>query len=46
MQQRSLVLASAPALVMYDEVPQESGRRGTILFYHGFGASKDQLYVE
>ena len=39
MQQRSLVLASAPALAMYERDPQESGRRGTILFYHGFGGS-------
>ena len=45
-QQRSLALASAPALAVYERVPQESGRRGTILFYHGFGASKDQFYVE
>ena len=44
MQQRSLVLASAPAPIMYDEVPKESGRGGTILFYHSFGGSKDQLY--
>jgi len=45
-QQRSLALASAPALAIYERVPQESGRRGTILFYHGFGGSKEQLYVE
>jgi hypothetical protein len=31
-QQRSLALASAPALVMYEGFPQESGERGTILW--------------
>lgn len=46
LQQRSLSLASAPALVMFQGVPQDSGRRGTILFYHGFGGSKDQVQAE
>jgi uncharacterized protein len=36
-----LKLASAPALVVFRDSPQDSARRGTILFYHGFGASKE-----
>lgn len=36
-----LRLASAPALVLFRESPQDSARHGTILFYHGFGASKE-----
>jgi len=46
LQQRSLTLASAPALVMSHGTPQDGGRRGTILFYHGFDESKDQMQVE
>lgn len=40
-----LPLASAPALLLFHETPEDSARRGTILFYHGFGESKDS-YVE
>ncbi len=36
-----LMLASAPALVLFRESPQDNARHGTILFYHGFGASKE-----
>jgi dienelactone hydrolase len=36
-----LMLASAPALVLFRDSPQESAQHGTILFYHGFGASKE-----
>jgi len=36
-----LMLASAPALVLFRDSPQNSARHGTILFYHGFGASKE-----
>lgn len=36
-----LTLASAPALAMFRDTPEEQARRGTILFYHGFGQSKD-----
>ncbi len=36
-----LSLASAPALVMFCDSPEERAKLGTILFYHGFGESKD-----
>lgn len=36
-----LMLASAPALVLFRDSPQESARHGTVLLYHGFGASKE-----
>jgi uncharacterized protein len=36
-----LTLASAPALVLFRGSPEDSARQGTILFYHGFGASKE-----
>lgn len=36
-----LTLASAPALVVFRGTPEESAKLGTILFYHGFGESKD-----
>ena len=36
-----LSLASAPALVMFRDTPEERARQGTVLFYHGFGESKD-----
>ncbi len=36
-----LMLASAPALVLFRDSPQDNARHGTILFYHGFGASKE-----
>jgi alpha-beta hydrolase superfamily lysophospholipase len=36
-----LSLASAPALVLFYGVPGERAKQGTILFYHGFGESKD-----
>lgn len=36
-----LTLASAPALVMFHESPEDGARRGTMLFYHGFGQSKE-----
>ncbi len=36
-----LTLASAPALVMFRGFPEDKARQGTILFYHGFGASKE-----
>ncbi len=41
MQSRHLTLASAPALLMFRESPEENARQGTILFYHGFGESKE-----
>ncbi len=40
-----LHLASAPALALFQDGPEENAQRGTILFYHGFGESKDK-YVE
>jgi alpha-beta hydrolase superfamily lysophospholipase len=40
-----LTLASAPALLLFRASPEESARHGTVLFYHGFGESKDG-YVE
>ncbi len=36
-----LTLASAPALVVFRGTPEERAKLGTILFYHGFGESKD-----
>lgn len=36
-----LMLASAPALALFRDSPQNNARHGTILFYHGFGASKE-----
>src|SRR5260370_8039520 len=36
-----LTLASAPVLVMFRGFPEDKARQGTILFYHGFGASKE-----
>jgi uncharacterized protein len=36
-----LRLASAPALLVFRETPQESAKYGTILCYHGFGAFKE-----
>ncbi len=36
-----LSLASAPVLVVFGDSPEERAKRGTILFYHGFGESKD-----
>lgn len=36
-----LTLPSAPALVMFRGFPEDRARQGTILFYHGFGASKE-----
>ena len=36
-----LTLASAPALAMFRNSPEEQARQGTILFYHGFGQSKN-----
>lgn len=36
-----LPLASAPALAMFRDIPEESAKVGTILFYHGFWQSKD-----
>lgn len=38
---RYLTLASAPALALFRVSPADSARKGTILFYHGFGASKE-----
>jgi uncharacterized protein len=40
-----LTLASAPALLLFHETPESSAQHGTVLFYHGFGESKDG-YVE
>ena len=47
MQTKSLYfkLASAPALALFQKSPEESARHGIILFYHGFGESKDR-YVD
>ncbi len=36
-----LMLASAPALVLFVDSPRDSARNGTVLLYHGFGASKE-----
>lgn len=36
-----LSLASAPSLVLFRGIPEARARQGTILFYHGFGESKD-----
>ncbi len=36
-----LTLASAPALLLFRDTLEDSARHGTILFYHGFGESKD-----
>ena len=36
-----LSLASAPALVLFRGSPKDGARQGTILFYHGFGQSKE-----
>lgn len=36
-----LTLASAPALAIFRDTLEEQARQGTILFYHGFGQSKD-----
>lgn len=36
-----LSIASAPALAMFRDTPEERAKLGTILFYHGFGESKD-----
>ncbi len=45
MQAKSLYLKLAPALALFQHSPGESAQRGTILFYHGFGESKD-TYIE
>ena len=37
----TLSLASAPALVLFHGTPEERAAQGTILFYHGFGESKE-----
>jgi uncharacterized protein len=36
-----LTLASAPALVLFRGPAEDRARQGTILFYHGFGGSKE-----
>jgi alpha-beta hydrolase superfamily lysophospholipase len=36
-----LLFASAPTLVLFRGIPEERAKLGTILFYHGFGESKD-----
>ncbi|QBD75702.1 alpha/beta fold hydrolase [Ktedonosporobacter rubrisoli] len=36
-----LTLATAPARILFYGTARESAQRGTILFYHGFGQSKD-----
>src|SRR5258707_3221604 len=36
-----LPLASAPSLVAFRGIPEERAKLATILFYHGFGESKD-----
>jgi alpha-beta hydrolase superfamily lysophospholipase len=36
-----LSLAGAPVLVLFHGILEERAARGTILFYHGFGESKD-----
>lgn len=36
-----LPFASAPTLVLFRGIPEERAKLGTILFYQGFGASKD-----
>lgn len=36
-----LPLASAPSLVIFHGIAEERARQGTILFYHGFGQTKD-----
>jgi alpha-beta hydrolase superfamily lysophospholipase len=35
-------IATAPALALFDGSSEQSGKCGTILFYHGFGASKER----
>ncbi len=41
MQHRRTWLASAPSLLFYVESPEQNGRQGTILFYHGLGGTKE-----
>lgn len=36
-----LILASAPALLLFRGLAEDRARQGTILFYHGFGESKE-----
>ncbi len=36
-----LSLASAPALAIFRDIPEERAKLGTLLFYHGFRESKD-----
>ncbi|GCE09590.1 alpha/beta hydrolase family protein [Dictyobacter aurantiacus] len=36
-----LELTSAPILAIFQDDPEERAKRGTVLFYHGFGQSKD-----
>lgn len=34
-------LATAPALLVFKDSPERAGKRGVILFYHGFGVAKE-----
>ncbi len=36
-----LTFASAPALALFRGSPEDRAKLGTILFYHGFGQSKE-----
>jgi dienelactone hydrolase len=35
-------VAGVPALLRYREAPEVAARRGTVLFYHGFGGTKEK----
>ena len=35
-------VAGVPALLRYLEAPEAAARRGTVLFYHGFGGTKEK----
>ena len=41
MHTKKLYLASAPALMMFNDSLEERARQGTLLFYHGFGDAKE-----
>src|SRR5271156_3553618 len=36
-------VAGVPALLWCREAPEVAARRGTVLFYHGFGGTKEKL---
>ncbi len=42
LQHKTARIADIPALIYFSESPEKAGERGTILLYHGLGASKEK----